>query len=196
MATRSRARRAHPRRRSAALHRKPHPAHAFPRSGRAARSTAVLSTSMPVAENRCQTWHRRHRRREHPPFLSSEKSAGSAGFIICIGQSSAPIDRDWLRQSGIRPASRQPRKSASRFCFRIHALCARQHHDGADEPPLHRGRDLLTDGEDFVDQFTEARISDPDLGELAARVHVEAAPDIDAPGTFAPALLSAAHRAH
>jgi aconitate decarboxylase len=40
----------------------------------------------------------------------------------------------------------------------------------------------LTDGEAFVDQFTEERIQDPALVELASRVQVTADPAIDAKG--------------
>jgi 2-methylcitrate dehydratase PrpD len=41
---------------------------------------------------------------------------------------------------------------------------------------------VLTDGEAFIDQFTEERIREPDLVEFAGRVQVRADPDIDAQG--------------
>lgn len=41
---------------------------------------------------------------------------------------------------------------------------------------------VLTDGEAFVDQFTDERISDPELVEFAGRVRVTADPEIDALG--------------
>ena len=44
---------------------------------------------------------------------------------------------------------------------------------------------VLTDGEAFVDQFTDERIRDPELVSLSARVHVNADPEIDALGDAA-----------
>ncbi|MGH3750754.1 MAG: hypothetical protein ACRDT8_25560, partial [Micromonosporaceae bacterium] len=44
---------------------------------------------------------------------------------------------------------------------------------------------VLTDGEAFTDQFTQQRIGDPALLELAGRVHVHADPEIDARGDTA-----------
>jgi aconitate decarboxylase len=44
---------------------------------------------------------------------------------------------------------------------------------------------VLTDGEAFVDQFTEERIRDPELVEFTRRVHVVADPEIDALGDTA-----------
>ncbi|MBO0848080.1 MAG: MmgE/PrpD family protein [Pseudonocardia sp.] len=44
---------------------------------------------------------------------------------------------------------------------------------------------VLTDGEAFVDQFTDARIRDPQLVELAGRVRVLADPEVDARGDAA-----------
>jgi 2-methylcitrate dehydratase PrpD len=41
---------------------------------------------------------------------------------------------------------------------------------------------VLTDGEAFVDQFSQARIRDPELVALSRRVHVMADPEIDAKG--------------
>ena len=44
---------------------------------------------------------------------------------------------------------------------------------------------VLTDGEAFVDQFTDGRIHDPKLVEFAQKVHVVANPEIDALGDTA-----------
>jgi aconitate decarboxylase len=44
---------------------------------------------------------------------------------------------------------------------------------------------VLTDGEAFIDQFTESRINDPALVEFTKHVHVVADPDIDAQGDTA-----------